>query len=575
MNSTRSQNRTLAIIGIVAIILGLGVGLLWAGVGSSASTNPSPPTASNQTSAQSPSASATPGDDSVIPTVVTNNTGEAALSSNNSNVMQPTPGDSSTNANTDNSSASNNSTSDNTATGNANSNPASSSSTSGNANLPANSGSTGNTTGEATSGNAGATTNGTTSGATISTPTSGNAKPKHQKATASGTPTARKGKGNGKGKAAANPTAGKGNALGNQVPVAGVVESVDTANKLVVLDTNYGPVSATLATTATIQRQPIPGDSAAAGPIDLSNVQVGNYAIVLVNRSQLPTNNNALSKKQAVPSVTATPGASGTPSANNQKTTATQAKNTETLVKRKFGIRDGFSTTVSAMRVGPAPASIEANDSNPLLGLRAIPATFASLDSDGNIIATITKYGYIKVIAGPGTHFDRLGQPISATDLKPGDSIILYGEAAWVGVGNGSTIMDGTSGKGAKANPAGLPPSPGGKGTGNGPYANGLPIVERIAELHVVTINEHVLQGKVASVDTSANTFQITTATHETFTVTVAADTKYQSLTVGQSISSLSDLQTGSNVVAYTIGDSDIDPKIYNAKTVDLMPATK
>ncbi len=574
MNNNRSQNRALAIIGIVAIVLGLGVGLLWAGVGSTAPSNPSAPVASNQTSAQNPSTTstpadnnATPGDSSTIPTVVTGNTGEAASSSgnNSSNANPPTP-DSNNNA-TSNPPSGNAPQPTPTENSSATSNPPSGNATTGSANPASNSG------------------NGTTGAATGSaTPTSGSgsAKPKHQKTTApkanaSGTPVAGKGKAAGKvaGKTAGGTTAGKANPYGNQVPVAGVVDSVDAANKLVVLDTNFGPLTATLATTATIQRQPLPGDTTTAtGPVDLSNVQVGNYAIVLLSRDQLPKPGTyALPKKQ--PNATPTPGATGTPGANDQNSAAVQAKNQDTLLKRRFGIRDGFSATVSALRVGPAPASIEASDSNPLLGLHAIPASFVSLESDGNIIATITRYGDIRVVVGSGTRFDRLGQPISVTDLKPGDSIILYGEAAWVGSGNGAAMMDGTGGTGAKGNPAGLPASPGGKGTGSGRYANGLPVVERIAELHVVTPNEHVLQGKLVSTDTSANTFQISSASNETFTVNVAADTKYQSLAVGQSVSSLADLQPGSSVVVYTIGDSDIDPKIYNAKTVDLIPATK
>ncbi len=542
MNTNLSQNRALAILGIVAIILGLGVGLLWAGVGSSASDNPSAPIASNQSTAQNPSttatpasSNATPADNSAIPTVITSNTGEAAPSGNNgNNAMQPTP--------TDNSATSN--------SANGNTNPATSS------------GST-----------SGAATNGTPSSVNTSssTPTSVSVTPKHKKTTAkaSGTPTA--GKGNAKGKASGNTTAGKN--LGNQVAVAGVVESVDAANKLVVLDTNFGPLSATLATTATILRQPLPGDTAATtGPIDLSSVQVGNYAIVLVNRSQLPQPaNNLPANKQA---TTPTPGASGTPGANDQNSATAQAKNRDTLLKRKFGVGDGFSATVSAMRIGPAPASIAASDSNRLLGLRAIPAAFVALNSDGSLLVTITKYGNLTVIVGPGTRFDRLGQPIAASDLKPGDSLILYGEAAWIGTNKSATTMkNANSGSAGKTTP--IAPAPGGKGTGKGPYANGLPVVERIAELHIVTTNEHVLQGKVTSVNSSANTFLISSATNETFTVTVAADTMYQSLALGQSISSLTDLQPGNSVVVYTIGNNDIDPTIYNARTVELMPATK
>ena len=571
MNTNSSQNRALAIIGIVAIILGLGVGLLWAGVGSSAPTSPSAPLASNQNNAQTPSTTATPSDDSAIPTVITGNTGEAAAPSGNNSTAQSTPSDSgSANSNSPSSTATPGSINDNSTSGNSSNGSATDNSTSGNVisgntNPTTNSGSAGNSTGQATNGTA---NSGTTNS---STPTSGSATPKRKKTTANtkanGTPTA--GKGKAAGKAPANTAAGRN--LGNQVAVAGVVDSIDAANKIVVLDTNFGPLSATLATTATIQRLPLPGDTSAAGPIDLSNVQVGNYAIVLVNRNQLPQPaSNVAPKKQA--NATPTPGAIGTPGANDPNSAAAQAKNRDTLVKRRFGILDGFSATVSAMRIGPAPASIEASDSNRLLGLRAIPASFVALNSDGSLLVTITKYGNLTVIVGPGTRFDRLGQPISATDLKPGDSLVLYGEAAWVGTNNSSTAMNNANGAGGKTAP--IAPPPGGKGTGKGPYANGLPIVERIAELHVVTTNEHVLQGKVTSVDTSASTFQISSATNETFTVTVAADTTYQSLAAGQSISSLSDLQPGSSVVVYTIGNSDIDPTISYAKTVDMMPAT-
>ncbi len=559
MNTNRSQNRALAIVAIVAIVMGLGVGLLWAGVGSTApsspsasnqTTTPSNPSASNQTTAQTASASVTPGDDTTIPTVVTSNTGEAAIGGNN-NANQPTPtADTSTSPANGSSASASPTPNGNSTTDSANPAPNPS-------NATTNSGST------------------ATSGATSSTPTSSTARPKRQKTPAtpktapSGTPAAGNQAANGKGKAKVNA------ATGNQVAVGGVVDHVDAPNKLVVLDTGFGPLTATLATTATIQRQPVPGDdpSVKTGPISLSDVQVGSYATVLISRDQLPSQGQP-KKQNGTPGPTGTPSPSSTPAANDQNSTAAQAKNRETLLKRKFGVGDGFSATVSALRVGPAPASIEQADSNKLLGVHALPASFVALDSDGNIIATITKYGNLRVIVGPGTRFDRLGQPISATDLKPGDSIILYGAPVWVG-GSGD-MMSGANGQSKNGgNPAALPTVAAGKGTGKGAYANGLPITEHIAELHVVSTNEHLLQGRVTAVDTSANTFQIASTGNETFTVNVAADTKYQSLVAGRSVSSLADLKPGSYVVAYTIGDSDIDPKVYNAKTVDILPAAR
>ena len=307
------------------------------------------------------------------------------------------------------------------------------------------------------------------------------------------------------------------------IAVSGVVDHTDIAAHALVLDTAIGPLTATLSLSSTIQRQPIPGDinDVKMGRIALSAVQPGSNATVLLTQFQAQGFIGQLTKP-----------------ANNSA-----EQNQETLLRRLFGLGDGYSATVSQVSIGPAPFSIEASDANPL-GLQAIPASFVARGRDGNILALVTQFGYVKVVIGPATRFDRLGQPISSADPKAGDNLILYGARVWVGYVDSFYQA--------------------------GSHVIFMPVTIHVAAIHLVTANEHVLAGSVAQVNPSASHLQLTADDGETFTITVAADTHYQSLVSGRSVSDLATLRRGDHVTAYTVSDSDTSPSYYNARTVYL-----
>ncbi len=308
------------------------------------------------------------------------------------------------------------------------------------------------------------------------------------------------------------------------ITVSGVVDHADVAAHALVLDTAIGPLTATLSLSSTIQRQPIPADPAnvKAGRIALGEVQPGSSATVLLDQIQAQNFIGQFNK----------------PATGSRKTS-----NDETLLKLLFGLGDGYSVAVNQVSIGPAPFTIEASDARPL-GLRAIPASFVARGSDGNILALIAQFGYIKVVIGPATHLDRLGQPIAVTALKAGDRLILYGAPVWAGFADSFYQAAG--------------------------IAFFLPVDIHIAALHLVTPNEHVLEGSVEQVNTASSTLLLTGDDGETFTVTVATDTYYQSLVSSRRVSNLAALRRGDRVTAYTVSDSDTSPSFYHARTVYL-----
>ncbi len=307
--------------------------------------------------------------------------------------------------------------------------------------------------------------------------------------------------------------------------IGGVVVRVDAVANTVVLATSSGPLTATLGSGSTIQRQPLPGDDARVktGPIAVGDLAVGSYAVVTVSRDQLPM-----------------PLGSG-PKPTPAPISADAAVNRVIQAKQRFGINDGYNATASQLRVSPAPASIEESDRSRLT-LPALAANFVALNADGTITATVSQFGNLKVVPGPGTRFDRLGLSIAATSLKPGDNLTLYGAYVWEGPNHiAATDVQ---------------------------YGSGLPVAIHIAALHLISPNEHVLEGKIAQVDAANNNFQITTTEAETLTVTASADTHYQSLARSVHINRLADLDPDLYVVVYASSDSDTNPSFYNANSV-------
>ncbi len=311
----------------------------------------------------------------------------------------------------------------------------------------------------------------------------------------------------------------------NALAVNGVVDHVDTKANIIVLDTTFGPLTATLSLNSKVEREAMPGDlpGTKLGAINLSDVQAGCNASVMVSVSRL----------QQIIADAQKPHSAGDQLTNNL-----------ILLKRSFGLLDGYSVATSAVQISPAPANIEVSD-NDKLAIHAIPATFVADNADGTFTVLITEYGYIKVFVGPGTRYDQLGRPISPNTLKKGDNLLLYGAMVWEGIG---PMLFGD------------------------PNQSQLPVSLHIASLHVVSSNEHTLSGKVVTVMLNANTFRITSDDGESYRVTVGPSTSYQSLIAGRAVSSIGQIKPGDHIVAYTIGDNDTAANIYLAATIYVGP---
>jgi hypothetical protein len=305
------------------------------------------------------------------------------------------------------------------------------------------------------------------------------------------------------------------------LPISGVVDHIDSKASIIVLDTIFGPLTATLGLGSKVARVAIPGDApnTKQGPISLSDVQSGSNVSVMVPVSRL----------QQIVADAQKPSRASDALTNNI-----------TLLKRNFGLLDGYTVATNQVQVGPAPTSIEASDGDKL-AIHAIPATFIAHNVDGTFTVLITEYGYITVYVGPGTRYDLLGRPISPTALKKGDNLLLYGAMVWEGI---ASLIFGD------------------------PNQSALPVSLHIASLHVVSVNEHTLSGKVITVTPATDNFRITSDEGESYTLTVGPSTSYQSLISGLSVSTLRQLKPGNHIVAYTIGDNDTAASIYLAWTI-------